>query len=341
MSDKILHSQIFTFKDSHVLESDDEENNKFSTKVQNEKLETRIENYLNTELPKNEPEKTDKVTFKRTAIKVIKRNLRDEYKTDGKYIKNNDNTRNNNMSTNSELTNFNANFITNSDCIFDDNDIFYNKLKIQRKKKKNQHLEDEFENPSSKIITRVPPENDNQNSASNICLSLETEFCKIIDNETESADPQCHLSNNPLNNQSNTGYSTASNTKSSDNEIKAETISENSNKKENIVITGDKILHEEPLDFGISSTIAYLKSRNGSSFSKPDKTLTNHNYTQSNSKNLEQSSNQVSIFHTDNNGNVLNPKEAFKRLCWKFHGQKVNKNKLEKMFRSHLRNATS
>lgn len=366
-NDNFDQNRIVTFEDKHVLEYNDDEED--CVKLNNEiRLNTT---HLEYELNKHDVKTTEnkdktKFKFKRTKIKVIKRNLRNE-------ICNDERVRSEELESpaNYELTNFNTNFLTNDNSIFDDTNVFYDRLRIQKKKKVLQKARDEFE--SRHISGNNHPLNlnigkDKSNSESNICLSLETEFCRKIDNngtDNKDNDPigsntvvkagrevtenDCLLKTKPSNllDQDIMSDSQSVALKQEAHELNDNKVTNESSaiKKSNDL--NKNILYEEPLDFGISSTLKLLKSRGElSSFSK-EESVTHKNYTHQTSdnsnadstKNLELD-NQVSIFHTDDNGNILNPKEAFKRLCWKFHGQRVNRNKIEKMLRNHLRNNT-
>ncbi|OII72688.1 uncharacterized protein cubi_01638 [Cryptosporidium ubiquitum] len=367
--DKFEYGKIITFEDKHILEYKDDEDDcdQLNVKIYPNKTNLESENKDNYDSGKNKNQ--DKFKFKRTKIEVIKKNLRNETNYESIYNeeKSNDNHYN-------ELTKFNTNFLTNDDSIFDDTDIFYDRLKIQKKKKTSQNIKFEFESPSHSITSHSHLNNEeNPSHKSNIYLSLETEFCRKIDNSNIN-----HIKNDPINSNIITNIkneSTSSdfqdnivNSSNRNNLLESQNnILKPRNSKDNTSNTLDEssatselnngtqqsnlsnsILYEEPLDFGISSALALLKKRGEiSSSSKKGSAISNGNektkeYEGSSAEydtNLE-SNNQVSIFHTDNNGNILNPKEAFKQLCWKFHGQKINRNKIEKMLRKHIRNKT-
>ncbi|TRY52110.1 SNU66/SART1 family [Cryptosporidium tyzzeri] len=372
-SDRILdqfkQGEIITFEDKHILEYKDDEDDcdQLNAKIHLNKINLGSENNRkNDDFRENKSK--DKFKFKRTKIKVIKKNLRketnfefanDEEKNSSSSVNNND------IDNDTELTNFNTNFLTNSNSIFDDTDIFYNRLKIQKKRKTLENTKNEFEFQYNNKLNSTNEENIN-NSESSIYLSLETEFCRKIDNSSINDQINDSISNNAI---TKTEIETLySNSLNEDNlnelqntVLKQENSNDNNRQKtskntEETRVSDEKtqnnlnnnILYEEPLDFGISSTLELLKKRgNISSSNKKDPITSNNNeFDQKNEKYStdsvlnSESDFQVSILHTDDNGNILNPKEAFKRLCWKFHGQKVNKNKIEKMLRNHLRNKT-
>ncbi|PPS92644.1 SNU66/SART1 family [Cryptosporidium hominis] len=372
-SDRILdqfkHGKIITFEDKHILEYKDNEDdcNQLNAKIHLNKINLGSEdNRKNDDFRENKSQ--NKFKFKRTKIKVIKKNLRketnfelanDEEKNSSSSVNNND------VDNNTELTNFNTNFLTNSNSIFDDTDIFYNRLKIQKKRKTLENTKSEFEFQYNNKLNSTNEENIN-NSESSIYLSLETEFCRKIDNSSINDQINDSISNNAITKtEIETLYSNSLN-KDNLNELqntilKQENSNDNNGQKssKNTEVTrvsdektqnnlNNNILYEEPLDFGISSTLELLKKRgNISSSNKKDPITSNNNEFGQKNENYSTDSAlnseldfQVSILHTDDNGNILNPKEAFKRLCWKFHGQKVNKNKIEKMLRNHLRNKT-
>ncbi|KAJ1605886.1 hypothetical protein OIY81_3101 [Cryptosporidium canis] len=352
--------EIVTFEDKHILEykDDDDYCNRLDNATNSKNINAQSGSNRNDSEPSEKAPKT-KFKFKRTKIDVIKRSLRNEPLTE--------NLDNEETDTSSyQLTNFNSNFLTNNSSIFDDTDVFYDRLKIQKKRKILQQAKDEFEsihvaeNYRSGLVNEKNP-----NSDSSIFLSLETEFCRKINNENSNdigsrstinnivkanndfvtSDPKTNKSDhigkiNIYNPQTTTSTSETniSNADETDHLNSANVESNNHHKN---------ILHEEPLDFGIASTLELLKNRGKISSNKNELNATRSSNTDHKSdhstteldRNLD-FDNQISIFHTDDNGNILNSKEAFKRLCWKFHGQKVNKNKIEKMLRSYIRNKT-
>ncbi|QOY42286.1 SNU66/SART1 family [Cryptosporidium parvum] len=369
MPDQFKQGKIITFEDKHILEYKDDEDDcdQLNAKIHLNKINLGSENNRkNDDFRENKSQ--DKFKFKRTKIKVIKKNLRketnfelanDEEKNSSSSVNNND------IDNNTELTNFNTNFLTNSNSIFDDTDIFYNRLKIQKKRKTLENTKNEFEFQYNNKLNSTNEENIN-NSESSIYLSLETEFCRKIDNSSTNDQINDSISNNAITKTEIESLYSNSLNKDNLNELqntvlKQESSNDNNRQKtskntEETRVSDEKtqnnlnnnILYEEPLDFGISSTLELLKKRgNISSSNKKDPITSNNNefgqknenYSTDSALNSE-SDFQVSILHTDDNGNILNPKEAFKRLCWKFHGQKVNKNKIEKMLRNHLRNKT-
>ncbi|KAL5369283.1 hypothetical protein CPHLJ_4g1570 [Cryptosporidium parvum] len=367
--DQFKQGKIITFEDKHILEYKDDEDDcdQLNAKIHLNKINLGSENNRkNDDFRENKSQ--DQFKFKRTKIKVIKKNLRketnfelanDEEKNSSSSVNNND------IDNNTELTNFNTNFLTNSNSIFDDTDIFYNRLKIQKKRKTLENTKNEFEFQYNNKLNSTNEENIN-NSESSIYLSLETEFCRKIDNSSTNDQINDSISNNAITKTEIESLYSNSLNKDNLNELqntvlKQESSNDNNRQKtskntEETRVSDEKtqnnlnnnILYEEPLDFGISSTLELLKKRgNISSSNKKDPITSNNNefgqknenYSTDSALNSE-SDFQVSILHTDDNGNILNPKEAFKRLCWKFHGQKVNKNKIEKMLRNHLRNKT-
>ncbi|KAH8741987.1 hypothetical protein FG386_002362 [Cryptosporidium ryanae] len=308
--------------------------------------------------------------FKRKNIKIIKKNQR--------VLNDNEKAENieRDFVLEDRVTNFNRNFLLNENGIFDDTDYFYDQLKINRKRKI-QDIRTQFEKYESDsshmgnyISDSVKPQttdfssnpNDvtgnNQNDTENrnvdykLFLSLETEFCRNIssskiphidksnrknvptDQNSIDNDNKCNKNNNDLNN--------ATKSKDVADNIEACALNE-TDILDSQMLNGnhgiqtvkntehDNILHQKPLDFGLSSTLDFLRKRGD--ISKNDTVITQDD--DSNYNSFE----SVSIFHTDENGNILDQKSAFKRLCWKFHGQKVNKNKLERIFRSHIRNS--
>lgn len=366
--DNAEQGRIITFEDKHILEyKDDEEDcDKLNDEI---RLDTAN---LESEQSKHNDKTTEnkdqnRFKFKRAKIKVIKRNLRN-----GACNEEPVNNQECDSSANYELTSFNTNFLTNDSSIFDDTNVFYDRLKIQKKRRILQKTRDEFE--SRHISGSSRPLNlntgrDKSNSDSNIYLSLETEFCRKIGNNNPD-----RINNDPMSRNTvidagkhATANSSLLQTKASESldqniisdsqstALKQETHEPSVNEAAEDDSTTKKsdylnknILYEEPLDFGISSTLKLLKSRGELSSSSKEELITHKNNTRNQTNDNSrldptksfESDNLVSIFHTDDNGNILNPKEAFKRLCWKFHGQKVNKNKIEKMLRNHLRNNT-
>ncbi|KAH8583164.1 SART-1 family [Cryptosporidium sp. chipmunk genotype I] len=365
--DKFEQGKIITFEDKHILEYKDEEDDcdQLNTKIHLNNMNFGPKNNSNNDdFGENNG---DKFKFKRTKIKVIKKNLREtnyELINDEERNSSNINSNSNNYTnSNIELTNFNTNFLTNDNSIFDDTSVFYDRIKIQKKRKTLQNVKNEFESQSDANLKNE--ENPNY-SESNIYLSLETEFCRKIDNNNVNDVLSDSINNNTITKtKMETLYSDSLNQDSlyelqntflkqedsKDNFKKttcegSEMNAESDNKTQNNF--NDNILYEEPLDFGISSTLALLQKRGEiSSSNKEESTTLNKNEIDQKYENHFKDSTlnseldfQVSIFHTDDNGNILNPKDAFKRLCWKFHGQKINKNKIEKMLRNHLRNKT-
>ncbi|KAJ1607806.1 hypothetical protein OJ253_2173 [Cryptosporidium canis] len=351
--------EIITFEDKHILEYRDDDNycNKLDNVINSKNINAQSgSNKNDSEL--SEKAHNTKFKFKRTKIGVIKRSLRNEPSAENLDHEETD-------TSSYQLTNFNSNSLTNDNSIFDDTDVFYDRLKILKKRKILQQAKDEFEsihvaeNYRSSLVNEKNP-----NSDSSIFLSLETEFCRKINNEnsndigsrsainnTVKANNDIITSDSKTNKSDHTGQINTYNpqTTTSTNETNISNTDETDNLNSVIVESNShkNILHEEPLDFGIASTLELLKNRGKISSNKNGLNATRGSNTDHKSdhsstkldRNLD-FDNQISIVHTDDNGNILNSKEAFKRLCWKFHGQKINKNKIEKMLRSYIRNKT-
>ncbi|KAK9172894.1 SART-1 family protein [Cryptosporidium meleagridis] len=352
--DQFKQDKIITFEDKHIFEYKDNEDDcdQLNAKIYLNKTNLGSENNgKNEDFRENKSQ--DKFKYKRTKIKVIKKNLRKEinFELANDEDKNNNNsTDNHDTDNNTELTNFNTNLLTNSNSIFDDTDIFYNRLKIQKKRKTLENTKNEFE-PEHNNIFNLTNENINSSEPS-IYLSLETEFCRKIDDGSLSDRINDSISNSAITKaEMETSYSNPLN-KDNLNELQNTALKQEHSEATRVLNEktqnnfNNNILYEEPLDFGISSTLELLKKRGdiSSSNRRDPITSSNNEFGQKNENHSTDSALnsefdfQVSILHTDDNGNILNPKEAFKRLCWKFHGQKVNKNKVEKMLRNHLRN---
>ncbi|KAH7649178.1 hypothetical protein FG379_001535 [Cryptosporidium bovis] len=363
---------VFTFKDKNILDyngNEDEFDEELDFKDVNlGKGNHGFRNHSDIKcevIPKDNIQGADEKKteckmncFKRKNIEIIKKNQR--------VINNKIENTENNILENS-VTNLNKNFLLNENGIFDDTDSFYSQLKIA-KKRKIQDIKTQFvkyESDSGNISSYKPDINattqvnysnfsDNKNLNENLFLSLETEFCRNISNSrnpnlrdfNEKNISTCNnnLDNtNDSNNNSSNNNNFCGNTNNVNDNIETydvnepdlsdiHKLNESSGHLNSDNAEYDNILYQKPLDFGLSSTLEFLRSR-GDISKKNDAAMT-----QDNNSGVD-SVKEVSIFHTDENGNILDQKSAFKRLCWKFHGQKVNKNKLERIFRNYIRNS--
>ncbi|EEA08604.1 uncharacterized protein CMU_004590 [Cryptosporidium muris RN66] len=205
----------------------------------------------------------------------------------------------------------------------DDDELFYSKLSISKVKTPIINLDNEkelgmnikMENTNDKLIKDEGMEI-YDNLSSGIIISTEDEICRLISNKNnirnnnDVSKKDIILTNSSITDNSNVNVELFKKSEEIDN------ISNYSN---------NDLFVEKPLDFGIASALELFKQR-GETFSNPI-------------NNKQDSLRDIVLWHMDENGNILTQKEAFRQLCWKFHGKKSGKNKIEKMIRRSIRNA--
>ncbi|OII73299.1 hypothetical protein cand_003530 [Cryptosporidium andersoni] len=206
----------------------------------------------------------------------------------------------------------------------DDDELFYSKLSISKVKtpiinpdnKKELGMNIKVENTNDKLIKDEGIEICD-NLSSGIIISTEDEICRLTSNKNDIKNNNRDVSKKDI---------ILTNSSITDNPNVIVKLSKKSEEIDDISnYSNNDLFVEKPLDFGMASALELFKQR-GETFSNPI-------------NNKQDSLRDVVLWHMDENGNILTQKEAFRQLCWKFHGKKSGKNKIEKMIRRSIRNA--
>ncbi|KAL7068896.1 hypothetical protein ACR3K2_06610 [Cryptosporidium serpentis] len=215
--------------------------------------------------------------------------------------------------------------IEDIDYKIDDDELFYSKLSISKVKTHISNLDNEkelgmninMENINDKLIKDEGIEI-YENLSSGIIISTEDEICRLVSNKSNIKNNNKDISKKDI---------ILTNSSITDNSNIIMELSKKSEEINNITnYSNNDLFVEKPLDFGMASTLELFKQK-GETFSNPV-----------NNNKQDSFKDDVVLWHMDENGNILTQKEAFRQLCWKFHGKKSSKNKIEKMIRRSIRN---